>query len=340
MNISAVVFLAAIASGLVLSGCSRSQESKAVETRPAERVAVAAVVEKKAARVAAVPGEVRAADRAVLAAKVAGHVQELAVKLGQDVRAGDVLVRLSAPELVAQVERARTALAQAERELGRDRDLKKGGVTTDDAVRTGEERVRAVQAALAEAEAVLAYTEIKAPFDGRVAARPVNLGDLAMPGQALIVTDRSGAGEVLARVPEAQARRLSLGDALTVAADAERVAVSVTEIAAAADAATRTVEVVLALPEGSAWRPGRFVSVEVLEGDVLKRFVPVTAVRAFGQVESVLVVSDGRARLRIVQTGRSDGGQVEILSGVEPGEVVVANPAAALRDGQSVEVAR
>ena len=328
-----------VAAALILSGCTRSEETSPAENRPAERVAVVTVVEDSAPRVIAVPGEVRAADRAVLAAKVAGNVQELAVKLGQAVRVGDVLIRLSAPEYVAQVERARTALAQAERELDRDQRLLKGGVTTDDVVRFGEERLRSAQAAFAEAEAMFAYTEIKAPFDGLVAARPVNRGDLVMPGQALITLDLVGPREVIAQVPASLVGKHSLGATVCVLNGGDdAVEATVSEIASASDAATRSVAVVLTLPEGNRWAPGQFVTVE-LSGDVVKqRLVPVGAVRAFGQMENVFVVSEGRAQMRLVQTGRVTDGLVEILAGLEPGERIVAAPAATLRDGQPVEV--
>lgn len=300
---------------------------------------VTAVVENAVPRAISMPGEVRAVDRAVLAAKVAGNVQELAVKLGQTVRAGDVLIRLSAPEYVAQAERARTALAQAERELDRDQRLLKGGVTTDDVVRFGEERLRSAQAAFAEAEAMLAYTEIKAPFDGLVAARPVNRGDLVMPGQALITLDLVGPREVIAQVPASFVGKLSLGATVRVLNGGDdAVEATVSEIASASDAATRSVAVVLTLPEGNRWAPGQFVTVE-LSGDVVKqRLVPVGAVRAFGQMEDVFVVSEGRAQMRLVQTGRVTDGLVEILAGLEPGERIIAAPAATLRDGQLVEV--
>ena len=338
MNSSSASFLFAVTAGLALSGCSRSDVAAQGENRAKERVAVVDVVERQVPRIITVPGEVRAADRAVLAAKIAGNVQALPVKLGQTVRTGDLLLRLSAPEYAAQAERARTALTQAERELGRDRQLLKGGVTTDDAVRSGEERLRSAQAALAEAEAMLAYTEIKAPFDGRIAARPVNRGDLVMPGQPLLTLDLVGPLEVIAQVPASLAGTLSAGATLRVIEGDDAVAATVSEIASAADAATRSVAVVLALPEASRWSPGRFVSVELPGAGVKQRLVPAPAIRAFGQLESVFVVSDGRAQMRLVQTGRLTDGVVEILAGLEPGERIIAAPAATLRDGQPVEV--
>jgi RND family efflux transporter MFP subunit len=327
-----------LATAVVLSGCSRSDEAGRAVNRPTERVTLVTVVEHTVPSAVEVPGEVRAVDRAVLAAKVAGNVQELAIKLGQAVRAGDVLIRLSAPEYAAQAERARTALAQAERELDRDRRLLKGGVTTDDAVRFGEERLRSAQAAFAEAEAMLAYTEIKAPFDGLVAARPVNRGDLVMPGQALLTLDLVGLREVIAQVPASLAGKLSLGAKVRLLTGGDTVEATVSEIASAADVATRSVAVVLRLPEGSRWAPGLFVSVELSGSEVKQRLVPVGSVRAFGQLENVFVVSEGRAQMRLVQTGRVTDGLVEILAGLEPGERIIAAPAATLRDGQPVEV--
>ncbi len=295
-------------------------------------------METSVPRVVALPGEVRAADRARIAAKIAGTVQEISVALGQTVRAGDRLVLLAAPEFAAQTERARAALAQAERELARDRQLLKGGVTTDDAVRSAEERLRLAQAAVAEAEAMLAYTEIRAPFDGRIAARLADRGDLVLPGQPLLTLDLGGAREIFTHVPASLASALSLGVELPVSVGDERSVATISEIAAAADVGTRSVAVVLTLSAETPWLPGQFVTLELPGAASPRRFVPVTALRSFGQLENVFVVSEGRAQLRLVQSGRASDGLVEILSGLEPGEQVVARPAATLRDGHPVEV--
>jgi RND family efflux transporter MFP subunit len=334
---SLLLILSALA-GVVVSGCSRTGSSAQTDQRPRERVELATVVEKSVPRLVSLPGEVRAADRARLAAKIAGTVQEISVALGQTVRAGDRLALLAAPEFAAQTERARAALAQAERELARDRELLKGGVTTDDAVRSAEERLRLAQAALAEAEALLAYTEIRAPFDGRIAARLADRGDLVLPGQPLLTLDLGGAREIFAQVPASLAGALSLGVELRVTAGSETGLATISEIAAAADAGTRSVAVVLTLPTETPWLPGQFVTLELPGAASARRFVPVMALQSFGQLENVFFVSEGRAQLRLVQSGRAADGLVEILSGLESGEQIVARPAATLRDGQAVEV--
>ncbi len=321
----------------LLSGCSRADAEKRAGLPPTP-VVVAAVVERTEPRIVSIPGETRAAERALLAAKIAGGVQEISVKLGQTVRAGEVLIRLSAPEYVAQAERARTDLAQAERELGRDRQLLAARVAADDTVRSGEERVRSARASVAEAEAMLAYTEIRAPFDGRVAVRQAGLGDLVLPGQPLLALDLAGPLEVLTPVPASLAGALSPGTTVRVRNGSEVAEAVVSEIAAAADAATRSIAAVLTLAGETGWPAGQFVAVELPAGEETRRLVPASAVRPFGQVESVLVVSNNRLQLRLVRTGRAAGEWVEILAGVEPGERVVAAPAATLRDGQPVEV--
>jgi membrane fusion protein, multidrug efflux system len=340
MKTSSRLFVLSALAGVVVSGCSRTRSPAQTDQRPSERVELAAVVEKNAPRLVSLPAEVRAADRARIAAKIAGTVQEIAVKLGQTVRAGDRLVLLTAPEFAAQAERARATLAQAERELARDRQLLKGGVTTDDAVRSAEERLRFAQAALAEAEALLAYTEIRAPFDGRIAARLADRGDLVQPGQPLLTLDLVGGREIFTHVPASHSGALSPGAELRVTAGAETSVATISEIAAAADAATRSVAVVLTLPAATPWLPGQFVTLELPDAASPRRFVPATALRSFGQLENVFVVSEGRAQLRLVQSGRAADGLVEILSGLEPGEQVITRPAATLRDGGPVEIIR
>ncbi len=335
-NVSGLLVLTG-ALAVLMPGCSRSDVEERASLPPAS-VVVTAVVERTEPRVVSIPGETRAVERALLAAKIAGGVQELSVKLGQAVRAGDILVRLSAPEYVAQAERARTELAQAERELGRDRQLLAARVAADDTVRSGEERVRAARASVAEAEAMLAYTEIRAPFDGRVAIRQAGLGDFVLPGQPLLTLDLAGPQEVFTSVPASLAGPLGLGTAVRVRHGDEAAEAVVSEIAAAADAATRSIAVVLTLPRGTRWPAGQFVVVELPAGEETRRIVPASSVRPFGQVENVWVVSNNRLQLRLVRTGRVAGEWVEILAGVDPGEQVVLVPGAALRDGQPVEV--
>ncbi len=329
-----LVFLAALA---LTAGCSR-HDKPAVPAGPPLRVAATVVEQVEEPDFIALPGTVRAVDRAVIAAKVAGTISDLPWGLGQQVKAGSILVKLSAPEYAAQVSRARTQLEQAERELARDKALSERGAGTDEAVRRGAEQVQSAKAALAEAEAMLSYTEIRAPFDARVTARLAYPGDMALPGQTLLTLEGEGSFEVEVAVPETSIANVKLGDQLPVELQAGRVNAMVAEIAAGADVASRSVMVKLRLAADARVSSGQFVRVWFAGPAVRKLRVPVGAINVFGQMERAFVISDGKASLRLVKTGVRVGEKMIVLSGLDAGEKIVAMPTAALRDGQPVEV--
>jgi RND family efflux transporter MFP subunit len=323
----------------LLAACHRDQPAAPSATAlPSVRVSVATVERVIAPIVVETAGTVRPVERAVIAAKISGTVAALPLTLGQTVKRGDLLVRLAAPEFAARAAQARAALDQAERDEQRTRTLAASGADTHDAAAAAADRLRAARAALTEAEAMLGYTEIHAPYDGRVAAKHAYPGDLASPGQPLLVLESSAAFQVEAAMPASLTTTLTLGTSLTVhvADTAAPLLCPVAEIAAAADPATRTVLVKLALPATDAALSGRAARVELPGAPTEALLAPVTTVTRFGQMERVFVVADGHVQLRLVKTGAVRGDRVELLSGVSAGDTLVVAPALTLRDGQPV----
>jgi len=332
--VSVLIFVLVIA-----EGCRR-HEPRVGPILPAVRVTAASVEPVDEPELIALPGTVRAADRAVIAAKISGTISELSWGLGQQVKAGALLVKLSAPEYAAQASRARTQLGQAERELARDRSLSERGAGTDEAVRHGMEQVQSTVAALAEAEAMLSYTEIRAPFNGRITSKQAYPGDLALPGQTLLTLEGETLFEVEVAVPESFIGNVKLGDAVPVELQDGRVQASVAEIAAGADVASRSVLVKLHLAPPARVSSGQFVRAWFSGPPVKHLRVPISSVTLFGQMERVFVIADGRAQLRLVRTSARGDGYGEVLAGLDAGEKVVAAPTPALRDGQTLEVER
>jgi RND family efflux transporter MFP subunit len=187
-----------------------------------------------------------------------------------------------------------------------------------------------------EAESMLGYTRIVAPFDGTVARRPANEGDLAAPGVTVIEIDGTDRMRVEADVPGSLAN-LAVGTSLRVESGAQSAAGVLAEISSSADPQSRTVLAKIDLPAGSGFIPGQFVSVAIPAGEISPVLVPAAAVTRVGQIERVFVIENGRAVLRIVRTGATFGDSVELTAGLDAGEQV-AITAAPLRDGQRVEV--
>lgn len=333
-------FAAGIAA-LALAGCSRHDPAPVAAANLPPLPATLAVVRAEQVPVLTeVTGTIRPVQRASIAAKVMGTIDGLSAILGQRVAAGDVLVRISAGEISARVLQARAQLNQAERDLARERDLLGKGASTADIVHNLEDRLAMTQAMMREAETMLGYATIRAPFDGVVSRKIANAGDLAAPGMPLLELEATTGFQIEAGLPDSLAARLSVGESVhaEVPAAGASFTAALVELSSAADPAARTVPAKFSVPTGAAVRSGQFARLQLQGRPVPALLAPAAAVSRVGQLERVFVVgSDNRAILRLVKTGAVRGDVVEILSGVAAGERLVLNPPADLREGQPVE---
>jgi RND family efflux transporter MFP subunit len=340
MNLPGSRMAALLLAGALLPACTRHRAPEAAGDQPAVAVHVAAVGMEEMPGFSEVTGTVRPVQHAVIAAKVMGAIEELPVTLGQRVRVGDLLAKIGAGEISARMLQAQSQLNQARRDLERERTLLTKGASTPDMVKSMEDRFAMTQALVSEAEVMLGYTTILAPFDGVVARRPANAGDLALPGMPLLEIEGTGDFQVEAGIPDSLAARLAAGVPLTVEipATGARFEGRLVELSSAADPLTRTVPAKLSVPAAAVVRSGQFARVQVPGAPVRALLVPAAAVTSFGQMERVFVVEDGRAVLRLVKTGAVRGDRVEILAGLADGDRLVVDPPAGLREGRPLEI--
>jgi len=340
---SQALLLALVAAALITTGCHRDSDTIASlppELPAVEASLVEAVVEADSG-VESVVGEVRAKTLAQISAKVPGRIVSLNARIGQRVKQGELLARLDAAEIDARLEQAEASLAQADKELKRYQGLLSQNAVTQaefDAVQSAQ---RIAAAAVKEARAMREYTKVVAPFDGAVARKLAEVGDIATPGRPLLELEGEEGLQFVADIPEALASRLTLGDELSALPENadQALTVAISEIAPSANPLSRTLQVKLDLPDSPLLRAGQFGRVSVPVKGVANVRVPAAAVVRRGQLEMVFVSEGGKARMRLVRVGKTLGDQVEILSGVEAGEqIVIADQVAALRDGQPINV--
>lgn len=327
---------------VAVAGCGEHEEDGAsAAPAPAVTVVAAEVAVRPLWDEEEVVGNVEAAQRAVLSAKVTGVIDSLKVAPGARVTRGEVLATIDAREIRARLDSAVAAQDQAKKDFARIERLLQSGSSTRQEFEAAMTRLRTADAALVEARTMLQYTEIAAPFDGVVTRKLIEVGDLATPGKALLEMENSSLLRFECQIPEALVDRVQMGAELPVAIDAAGAALTgrVTEIAPSASAGSRTFLVKLDLPPAEKLRAGQFgrVSVPVRERPAV--LVAEDAVVRRGQIESVFVIEEGVARLRLVKTGRRHNGQVEVISGLSGGEKVASKDAHLLRDGATVEVA-
>jgi len=168
------------------------------------------------------------------------------------------------------------------------------------------------------------YTEIRSDAEGQVAERLVEPGDMAFPGKPLLVLQTRGLLRLEALVPEGFIDRIKMGAILKVVVKAVKKSLSgpVTEIVPAADPATRSFLVKVDLPETEGLYPGMFGRLLVPVGEISVVWIPEEALERVGQLEMVRVKSGEEWTRIYVTTGRTFDGRVEVLSGLDGGEVV------------------
>jgi len=296
-------------------------------------------------------GRVAPVRETALASTLTGRVRATPIAEGAAVPAGAVLVALESDEwqaALAQAEAqrrdARGQLADADRQARRQRDLQAQGFLSPAALDGAERaldaarrRLEQAEAAVAQARARLDQAQVRAPADGVLLERLVEVGDGVTPGKALLRFAEAGPPRILLDLDERDLGQLAIGQAAAVRADAwpdERLPAQVARIAAQVDSARGTVEVELA-PQGDAARllPGMTVSAEVVTSPPRPLLLlPLTALRD-GRVATVV---DGRVRWRAVETGPAIDGQLPVRGGLATGAVVI-DPAPALAEGARVE---
>ena len=284
------------------------------------------------------PGTVSADTVARIAPKIPGRILAITVDIGAQVKKGQLLARLDASQIQAQLRAAKAALAaaraqavRAAADARRIRNLfRQQAATQQDldaavaAERTAKARVEQARQQIQAIQAQLKETRLYAPFTGSIIERLADPGDMGLPGKPILVLQNPRQLEVRTHVPERCAGFLRPGSevAIEIPGQGLRLQAPVTEMAAAADPFTHTIEVKAALPEGQAVLPGAFAWVAQTCGEETVLLLPEAAVRRVGQLEEVAYVRDGHVQTRLVRTGRRIDGQVEILSGLKAGDRV------------------
>ncbi len=329
----------ALVSILSLTAC-HGEKTKTRSEAPPVGVRVAEVTDKARTSSEEVVGTVHPKLRAVIEAKVSGRIERLLVAPGQQVKRGDLLAQLDAREIQAKLDQALALREQATRDLERARKLFEQKITSQAEFDTAQARAGVTAGAVTETQTALGYTKILAPFNGVIARKLADVGDLAAPGKPIVEMEDPAALRFEADMPEALAQEIKIGDKLPVRVSAVTTDLegTVVEMAPVADPSSRTFLVKLDLPPAEGVRDGQFGRVLVPTGKTETVWVPASALIVRGQMETVFVAVNGHAQLRLVRTGKRTNSEVELLAGISRGEKVVTEGAAELHDGQPITV--
>lgn len=332
--------LLAIVALLMMFGCNEPAEKPSAMNLPAVEVQIETLTLSELPVQVELAGTLQAVQHATISARVVGQIIKLPVQIGSKVKKGDLLAKISAAEINAKVQQAETQLEQARRNLAREAKLQKINASTREQVKTLEEQVQISESVYREAQTILGYTEIKAPFSGTVTDKLAEVGDLALPGVPLLRLEDGAALEVVIQVPEAMVHYLNLKSPLplTVPTVGLTFNAQIKEISPTVDPTTRTTQIKLMLPAAPELRSGQFARVALADGRTTTLMINSRALRQKGQLQQVFVAEQGMARMRLVRIGTEFDGRTEILSGLQAGQQVVVEASELLQDGQPLKV--
>lgn len=336
-------------------------------TLPAPHITVARVETRTLRDIVIASGLIGAVEQVQVAPLVEGQqIEALLADVGDQVSEGQVLARLSTStltlqkaQLTASLAAARAAVPQAEaqadeaqRVAARAETLLAQGTSSQAATDKARaaaigavqslEAARAnlalVEAQLANVELMLARTEVKAPVAGEITARSAQVGAIASAAMPMFSMIRDNALELRADVAEGDVLRLAPGQSVTLhlVGDTGPRKGTVRLVEPAIDTATRMGRVRITIDDAAGVRPGMYAMAEILVVERETTAAPITALGVAQGNQTALKVTGDIAQAVTITTGIRDAGFVEILTGLVPGDQIVAKAGAFVRDGDRI----
>jgi membrane fusion protein (multidrug efflux system) len=286
-------------------------------------------------------GTARANEAVDITAKLSNRVTAIRFREGQQVKAGDVLVEFDSEQARAALAEAEAALSDSRSQYKRSRELYQTKALSEAQLDQLQATLKANEARVAGARSQLNDTIIRAPFAGRVGLRNVSIGSYVSPGTVITTLDDTSTIKLDFSVPEVFLATLAEGlevSARTAAYPDTEFKGKVSSIDSRLDPVSRSIVVRARIDnKDGRLKPGMFMTVKLMRSDAPALMLPEEALVPEGSRKFVFVVRDGKAERVEVQTGRRRPGEVEIVSGLAEGDVVVTEGTQKIRDGAAVK---
>lgn len=349
-----VLNLSVLVLAMGLAGCSSDKPSaqQAYEVTQ-HQASVEQVTLGVVPLLANVPGSVVPDQQARIASRLMGYIRSIPVEVGQSVKRGDLLFAIDPQDIQSQISQARAGYQQAQAALENAKAdferfsqlYKEESVSRQqfDGIRlqysVAQENLTAAKAGLDQAQAQLNYANVRAPFDGVVVQKLAVAGDLAAPGNPILVIENLKSLSVQTEVSQDLYAVLRVGDKAQVLIDGHQQELigEIYSLVAAANPRTRGHNLKLSLPDADNVNSGTFARISFKRGERQAIMIPQTALVTRGGIQGVFVVDDaGIAHFRMVRIGMTLGDQYEVQAGLDLDDKIVVNNNQTLVNGDRV----
>ena len=325
-----------------LSSCSG--ESDETSAKPAVIKSITAEVLNVQAQPLAVmystSGIVTSDHRVAVSSRLSGYIRDINVKEGSRVKKGDELFRVDPVDARQQLAQAKADLNNAEVDLKRFESLLNDKAVSQQQFDQVKLRYEVAKSKVTQAENQLRYAVVRAPVNGIIVEKRLNVGDLASPGVPILTLEDPLHLLVETYVSEKHIASIHEGDAVTlnIAAIKQQLQGEIRQVVQVADARSHKFLVKASIPPHKNVRPGIFVEVAFSVGQRQSVMLPVSAIVSRNDLSGVYIVDDNNiAHYRLLRLGQVTGSQVEVAAGLDAGQRIVNHPPKGLLTGMKVQ---
>lgn len=351
------LYILLISISLLLFSCGNDQREAVAELPPVS-VETKQVENFSSGGMISASGAIEAKNSANLSTRMMGHITSLSVKMGQEVKKGELLAKLSSQDLEAKRAQARAGISSAEaafQNAKKDFDrytilFEQNSVSQKelDEITTHynmtKSGLKAAEQMQAEVNAQFSYTDLRAPFDGKITGTFAKEGEMANPGMPILSIENPDKLQAIARISESKIGGIHEGmkAEVFIKSIGKNLKGEVVEISSSARNTGGQYLIKIDLPDTDAKiLSGMYVDVvfetEKTENDQTLITVPKSALIEKGQLKGIYVVNDqDRAMLRWLRLGKNFGEEIEVLSGLSMGESYVLKADDRLYNGSKI----
>ncbi|MBS5980580.1 MAG: efflux RND transporter periplasmic adaptor subunit [Dysgonomonas mossii] len=306
-------------------------------------------------------GEVTAKQTANISTRMMGYVTKIYVKPGDKVASGQLLVSISSDDILAKkaqiqamITEAEAAAKNAQRDYERFKTLRNQNSVSDKELEnvalqntSMNARVQMARQQMNEVNAMLSYTNIRAPFSGVVTQKMVDEGSIANPGMPILTIEQNGELQVIASIPENYIQYVKVGDVAKIELKSLGLTIDgkVSELSPSAFRTGGQYSMKLAIDtkDKENIRPGMYVNIlipnKTSENITSKIMLDKSSIVYRDQLTGVYVIDDqSQVNLRWIRLGKTIGNQVEVLSGLSQNDEIVSKAEGKLYNGVKVSV--
>jgi membrane fusion protein (multidrug efflux system) len=286
-----------------------------------------------------------AEQEALIVAKVRGIVKEILVEEGDKVKAGQVIAKIEDQQYQIEADRAKSNMDRLYNDFKRSKELYDKNAISAEEYQNKQFEYEAQKSAYELAKLNVEYTSIKSPISGVISERLIKKGNMIGTDQNVYkVTDFDPLQAIL-YVPEHEMAKINKNQPAEIKVDAlpgKSFKAHVERISPIVDPATGTFKVTVVIDDkNEKLKPGMFGRVKIVYDTRLStKMIPKAAVMSEDQTQTVFVVRDSLAYKKVIVTGYVNGINIEVLEGLDDGEIVVTTGQGSLKDSAKVNVVR